>query len=71
MIKTFTENDLIRYIYGETSENEKTEIENAAVCDPEMDEELRILKSIYQDLNELVIVPSERVISKILYYSIS
>jgi hypothetical protein len=71
MIKTFTENDLIRYIYGETSENEKTEIENAAVCDPEMDEELRILKSIYQDLNELVIVPSERVISKILNYSIS
>lgn len=71
MIKTFTENDLIRYVYGETSENEKTEIENAAVCDPEMDEELRFLKSIYQDLNELVITPSERVISKILNYSIS
>jgi len=71
MIKTFTENDLIRYVYGEISENEKTEIENAAVCDPEMDEELRFLKSIYQDLNELVIAPSERVISKILNYSIS
>lgn len=71
MIKTFTENDLIRYIYGETSENEKSEIEKAAVCDPEMDEELRILKSIYSDLNDLIISPSERAISKIIKYSIS
>jgi len=71
MIKTFTENDLIRYIYGETSENEKSEIEKAAICDSEMDEELRFLKSIYNDLNDLIIAPSEKAISKILKYSIS
>ena len=71
MIKTFTENDLIRYVYGETSENEKNEIENAAICDPEVDEELRFLKAIYDDLNNLIISPSERVISNILKHSIS
>ena len=71
MTKTFTENDLIRYTYGETSENEKNEIENAAICDSEMDEELRFLKSIYNDLNKLIISPSDLSISKILKYSIS
>lgn len=71
MIKTFTENDLIRYVYGETSENEKNEIEQAAICDSEMDEEIRILKSLCRDLNNLIIAPSERAISKILNYSIS
>lgn len=71
MIKTFTENDLIRYVYGETSENETDEIENAAICDPEMDEELRFIKSICHDLNTLIISPSEKAIKNILNYSIS
>lgn len=71
MIKPFTENDLIRYIYGEISENKKNEIENTAICDPEIDEEIRFLKSTYNDLNNLIIPPSEKTINKILQYSIS
>ncbi len=66
----FTENDLIRYVYGETSELENSEIENAVLCDSELSEKLDDLKSIYYDLNHLIVSPSERAMSDIFKNSV-
>ena len=65
MTKFFTETDLIRYVYGETSELENAEIENAALCDSEFNESLNGYKAIYSDLNSIFMNPSERALDKI------
>ena len=36
MIRTFTQDDVIRYVYHETSEEESQEIEKAMLCDAEL-----------------------------------
>ncbi|MDN5204404.1 hypothetical protein QQ008_23630 [Fulvivirgaceae bacterium BMA10] len=69
MIKTFTQNDLIRYYYNEMSEEEKTEIENALVIDPNLMEEYREISTTARLINEVEVSPSERTISNILSYS--
>jgi len=66
----FTENDLIRYIYGETSQLENSEIEHAVLCDSDLSEKLDELKSIYVDLNHLIISPSERAMDNIFKSSV-
>ena len=71
MIKTFTENDLIRYIYGETTELENREIETNEIIDPELGNEIRELKSLVKGLESMIQTPSKSVINKILNYSIS
>jgi len=71
MIKTFTENDLIRYVYGEASENEKTEIESAVICDYELEEKLIDLQSEISFLDRLVYYPSSLTLNNILEYSTS
>ena len=43
MIKTFTQTDLIRYLYHETTEKERKEIDNALICDSE-------LRALYNEL---------------------
>lgn len=71
MIKTFTENDLIRYVYGETSELENKEIETTLLIDPDLAEDVSYLKSVTNVLDTVLWTPSNRVINKILNYSIS
>ncbi|MEQ9285628.1 MAG: hypothetical protein RIG77_01895 [Cyclobacteriaceae bacterium] len=70
MTKLFTENDLIRYIYGETSDLENAEIENALICDSELNDKLNGLRSVYEDLNRLIVAPSEKAMANIFNYSI-
>ncbi|MFY0651572.1 MAG: hypothetical protein JXQ96_06040 [Cyclobacteriaceae bacterium] len=70
MTKLFTENDLIRYIYGETSESENSEIENALICDSDLNEQLNGLKSVYEGLNQLFVKPPERATENIFKYSL-
>lgn len=71
MIKTFTENDLIRYVYGETSDLENTEIETTLLLDSELEEEVNDMNSLRTGLDALQISPSDSVIDKILRYSVS
>jgi hypothetical protein len=54
MIKTFTQNDLIRYIYNETSPKEAVEIQEALLCDIALHEEHKSLCQMVSMLDELV-----------------
>ena len=54
MTKTFTQNDLIRYIYNETSQQETVAIQQALLCDEKLHEEHKQLSSIVSMLDELM-----------------
>ena len=69
MIKTFTEDDLVRYVYGETSIHENQEIENAVVCDSDLQELLNDLKSTVKMLDEMILSPSERALERVFKFA--
>lgn len=69
MTKTFTQNDLIRYIYNETTENEKKEIEQELLLNNKLFEEYKDLAEVSMELDRFEMSPSENVIIKILNFS--
>jgi len=69
MIKTFTEDDLVRFIYGETSLAENNEIEYALMCSQDTQEMYANLLETVSALDGLEKTPSEKVVNKILNYS--
>lgn len=54
MTRTFTQNDLIRYIYDETSQEESIEIQQAVLCDGRLNEELNRLAGTKAMLDQLL-----------------
>lgn len=66
MTKTFTENDLIRYVYGETSEVENIEIENLLLCDSDVQEQMAQLMEIKSQLSAVDYSPSENSVKNII-----
>lgn len=69
MIKTFTPDDLVRYLYKETSEKENREISQALLCDAKLLDMFKQLATMKRKLNFAVKNPSERVVNDILQYS--
>ena len=69
MTKTFTRNDLIRYIYQETTEREKQEIEQELLLDNKLFEEYKNLAEVSMELDRVELRPSEKTINKILNFS--
>ena len=69
MTKTFTQNDLIRYIYHETTEQERIDIEKNLLIDTEFFDEYKKLAEISMELDRINESPSEKTINKILNYS--
>jgi hypothetical protein len=69
MTKTFTQDDLIRYIYQDNNEQEKSDIEEALLIDNDLFEAYREIAEITEELNRIDYCPSEEVINKILNYS--
>lgn len=69
MIRTFTQDDLIRYAYHETTEEENKEIEKAIICDSELEAVYKKICGVIKRLDETVTGPSERVTQNILNYS--
>ena len=69
MIQTFTQLDLIRFIYNETTTEQHREIELALLCDNELMEAYKSLKSTVSTLNEVTYNPSNSTIETILNYS--
>lgn len=69
MTKTFTQDELIRYIYHETSDQENKEIENALICDDVILEMYKKLKNTIKQLDKIEKSPSGQIIDKILDYS--
>ena len=69
MTKTFTRNDLIRYIYQETTESEKQEIEQELLLDNKLFEVYKNLAEVSMELDRVELSPSEKTINKILNFS--
>lgn len=69
MIKTFTQDDVIRYIYEETTPLENREIEQALICDAHLQEMYKELNAVKRQLDHSLKQPSDSVINNILNYS--
>ena len=69
MTKTFTQNDVIRYIYGEIPDDEKLAFENAMICDAELLDLFHELRNVKNQLNLIKKNPRNHVIKNILDYS--
>ena len=69
MIQTFTPDDVIRYVYEETTEEENTLIEDALIGDQELLEFYLDALEVKSLMNKIVRTPSNRVVSNILEYS--
>ncbi len=69
MIKTFTKDDLIRYLYHETTETETKEISNALLFDAELRSVYAELNAVKQQLDQSRLEPSASTIGNILNYA--
>ena len=69
MIKTFTQNDLIRFLYHETSEEETKEINQALLCDNELQAQYKELNAMVQVLDQAKLSPSAGSVQNILNYA--
>jgi hypothetical protein len=69
MIKTFTQNDLIRYLYHETTAKETKEINKALICDSELQEQFKELTATKGQLDNARLQPSGAVVERILHYA--
>ena len=69
MIKIFTQNDLIRFLYHETTEDENREINRLLQHDPELMLQLQELQLVVKNLDETHLEPSKGVVDRILDYA--
>jgi hypothetical protein len=69
MILTSTPDDVLRYVYEETDEDENEQIENALVGDQELLAFYMDALETKQLMNKIVRTPSERCVQNILDYS--
>jgi len=69
MTKIFTQDDLIRFLYNETSTSESEEITYALERDATLRERMNSLKQTVGLLNDSCMSPSESTTQSILNYS--
>jgi len=69
MIKTFTQHDLMRRLYQETSAEETKEIDKALLCDSELQRQYKELLAIKKQLEAVSLNPSEGTVQNILNYA--
>ena len=69
MHNNYSPEDLICYLYGETSPEMTKEIEMALENDWTLREKLSVLKTSYERLNTLIETPRTEVVLNILHYA--
>lgn len=69
MIKTFTQHDLIRYLYHETTEKEEREIDKALLTDTELRAMYTSMLAIKKEMEASHVEPSAKTVLNILSYS--
>ena len=69
MIKTFTQNDLMRYLYHETSEKEEQEINKALLSDNELRAMYTAMVALKNEMDKAQLEPSPSTVLNILSYS--
>ena len=69
MIKTFTRNDIVRFLYGEMTESEIADFRVSLSSDYDLKESLKDHMTLLEDMDKSMINPPERIINNILTYS--
>lgn len=69
MIKTFTENDLVRFLYDEVSNEERAEIRESLLTDIQLQNKINELRRVMESLDAFVMKAPKEVVSRILYAS--
>ncbi len=69
MIQTFTQNDVIRYAYNETTNHENTQIEEMLTHDSAMLAFYMTVLDSQLALNRAELAPSKQTVNNILSYS--
>jgi hypothetical protein len=71
MIQTFTltQNDVVRYLYAETSDEENALIEEAMIYDHELMDFYFDCINLKAEMDNLVMTPSDNAVNRILDYS--
>jgi len=67
--KEVTKDDVLRYIYHETSKEEKHSIQKAILEDAELQEMFYDFVSLKKDLDQAAMKPSNSTVQKILNYT--
>jgi hypothetical protein len=71
MIQTFTADDVLRYLYDETTEEENLLIQDALLHDPEMLECYLEMLDVKLGLEQSYLEPSQKTIDNILAFACS
>lgn len=69
MTQIYTQNDLIRYIFKETTRGEDSEIENELLVESDLIDFYIDVSDVVRKVKELKLEPSEKTIQAILDYS--
>ncbi|MDH5605191.1 MAG: hypothetical protein OEY51_14670 [Cyclobacteriaceae bacterium] len=69
MIKTFTRNDIVRFLYGEMTESEIADFRMSLSSDYDLKERLKDHMTLLEEMDKSMIDPPDRVINNILNYS--
>lgn len=69
MITTFTQNDLMRYLYHETTEKEEQEINRALLSDTELRAMYSTMVALKREMDKAQVEPSPSTVLNILSYS--
>jgi hypothetical protein len=69
MIKTFTQNDILRFVYEETQEEENVLIANVLLTNNELYNFYQEVLAVKKDVDQIYVQPSDTIIGNILAYS--
>lgn len=69
MIQTFTQNDLMRYLYHETTEKEEQEINKALLADTELRTMYTSMVALKKEMDKAQVEPSPSTVLNILSYA--
>jgi hypothetical protein len=69
MTKTFTYDDVVRYLYAETTENENELIVEALALDDNLMNFYLDSLEIQSQMDKIVRIPSERTVAEVFKYS--
>lgn len=69
MIATFTQNDVLRYLYGETSDLESKQIKDALVWDTQLSDFYMEARQQKSKIDNCLLEPSDKSINLIMEYA--
>ena len=69
MNKTFTQKDLIRFLYNETSSTENDQIEAILLVNDDLKSDFLELKNSFECLNKIRLGPSKGTVNNIISYA--